>query len=385
MSSEWLPSTVGQFCPFKYGKNLPERDRQKGCVPVVSSAGIVGKHNSAHVESGGVVVGRKGTVGSVTLLEEPFWPIDTAFYVEDLPEVRNLRFTYYLLRTLGLEKMNTDSAVPGLNRDNAHALRISVPKLKHQREIAESLQALDDRISLLRDTNATLEAIAQALFKSWFVDFDPVRAKLEGRTPEGMDEATAALFPDGFEESELGMVPRGWRVSSMSQVCKISSGNRPGLRSDSANENAPIPLFGGAGIMGFTNEALFSVRKILTGRVGTLGKVHIAYPPFWASDNVLVLAPEDSRSFHFCFHWLNSIDVHALNRGSTQPLLTQKDLGKQEHIFPTDFVLDAFGAIAGVIYGKIRSNELQAQTLATLRDTLLPRLISGQLRLPEVS
>ena len=331
------------------------------------------------------MVGRKGTVGSVTLLEEPFWPIDTAFYVEDLPEVRNLRFTYYLLRTLGLEKMNTDSAVPGLNRDNAHALRISVPKLKHQREIAESLQALDDRISLLRDTNATLEAIAQALFKSWFVDFDPVRAKLEGRTPEGMDEATAALFPDGFEESELGMVPRGWRVSSMSQVCKISSGNRPGLRSDSANENAPIPLFGGAGIMGFTNEALFSVRKILTGRVGTLGKVHIAYPPFWASDNVLVLAPEDSRSFHFCFHWLNSIDVHALNRGSTQPLLTQKDLGKQEHIFPTDFVLDAFGAIAGVIYGKIRSNELQAQTLATLRDTLLPRLISGQLRLPEVS
>jgi type I restriction enzyme S subunit len=284
-----------------------------------------------------------------------------------------------------LVDLKNGGAQQNLNGQLIKAFPFAAPDIDEQSAIADVFESLDDRITLLRETNATLEAIAQALFKSWFVDFDPVRAKLEGRTPEGMDEATAALFPDGFEESELGLLPRGWRVSSMSQVCKISSGNRPGLRSDSANENAPIPLFGGAGIMGFTNEALFSVRKILTGRVGTLGKVHIAYPPFWASDNVLVLAPEDSRSFHFCFHWLNSIDVHALNRGSTQPLLTQKDLGKQEHIFPTDFVLDAFGAIAEVIYGKIRSNELQAQTLATLRDTLLPCLISGHLRLPDES
>ena len=83
------------------------------------------------------------------------------------------------------------------------------------------MQALDDRITLLRETNATLEAIAQALFKSWFVDFDPVRAKMEGRTPEGMDEATAALFPDGFETSELGEVPRGWSVGTLNEILKL--------------------------------------------------------------------------------------------------------------------------------------------------------------------
>ncbi len=298
----------------------------------------------------------------------------------------------YLLYLLQSEEMQeqlraraTGTTVLGIKQSELRKVTVRLPPISFQRNVAKILKTLDDRITLLRETNATLEAIAQALFKSWFVDFDPVRAKLEGRTPEGIDETTAALFPDGFEESELGLVPRGWCVSSMSQVCKISSGNRPGLRTDSANENAPIPLFGGAGIMGFTNEALFTVRKILTGRVGTLGKVHIAYPPFWASDNVLVLSPEDSRSFHYCFHWLNSIDVHALNRDSTQPLLTQKDLGKQRHVLPTDFALDAFAAIAEVIYGKIRSNEEQSQTLATLRDTLLPRLISGQLRLPHGS
>ncbi len=279
--------------------------------------------------------------------------------------------------------MSIGSTQKALTISALKALQISLPTRATQDQIVEILGAISDRITLLRETNATLEAIAQALFKSWFVDFDPVRAKLEGRAPECMDEATARLFPDSFEESELGLVPRGWRVGVLTQVSKISSGNRPNVRSDVMTDAAPIPLFGGAGIMGFTSESLFQVRKILTGRVGTLGKVHIAYPPFWASDNVLVLSPEESRNFHFCFHWLKSIDVHSLNRGSTQPLLTQKDLGKQQHVIPTEAVLNTFAAIAEVLYDAIRENSEQAQTLATLRDTLLPRLISGQLRLPE--
>ncbi len=279
--------------------------------------------------------------------------------------------------------LNNGSAQPNLSVSQLQQVRVPLPTINEQLEIAATLGALDDRITLLRETNATLEAIAQALFKSWFVDFDPVRAKLKGLTPEGMIDATARLFPDSFEESELGLVPTGWRVGALTEISKISSGNRPNVRSDVMTDATPIPLFGGAGIMGFTNESLFQVRKILTGRVGTLGKVHIAYPPFWASDNVLVLSPETGRNFLYCFHWLKSIDVHSLNRGSTQPLLTQKDLGKQQHVIPTEPVLSTFAGIAEIIYEAIRQNADEAQTLATMRDTLLPRLISGQLRLPE--
>ena len=267
----------------------------------------------------------------------------------------------------------------------ADSVTVSLPARDYQIRICELLGRIDDRITLLRETNATLEAIAQALFKSWFVDFDPVRAKMQGRTPEGMDEATAALFPDGLQDLALGLVPKGWATGSLTQISKISSGNRPNSRSDAMTDANSVPLFGGAGIMGFTNEALFQARKILTGRVGTLGKVHIAYPPFWASDNVLVLSPEGDLNFLFCFHWVKSIDVQSLNRGSTQPLLTQKDLGKQLHVIPTKAVLSAFAAIVEVIYESIRENQKQAQTLATLRDTLLPRLISGALRLPEAA
>ena len=106
-------------------------------------------------------------------------------------------------------------------------IALALPPLEIQRAITAFLQALDDRITLLRETNATLEAIAQALFKSWFVDFDPVRAKMEGRTPEGMDEATAALFPDGFETSELGEVPRGWRVGQVADLGDVVCGKTP--------------------------------------------------------------------------------------------------------------------------------------------------------------
>lgn len=135
--------------------------------------------------------------------------------------------------------------------------------------------------------------------------------------------------------------------------------------------------------MGYTAESLFDAPKILTGRVGTLGKVIVAHPPFWASDNVLVLTPLEQDWFSFCLNWLGNIDVLSLNRGSTQPLLTQRDLGSQVGIIPPKALICTYEEIVSPLYKKIREQDQQAQTLATLRDTLLPRLISGQLRLPE--
>lgn len=279
--------------------------------------------------------------------------------------------------------MSTMSTRASLNNEMIGRLDISFPSKHLQIRIAAILKSLDDRISLLRETNATLEAIAQALFKSWFVDFDPVHAKIEGLTPEGMDEATAALFPDSFEESELGSVPRGWRVGTFSNVCTISSGKRPLDRCDQASSTCLTPLYGGAGVMGYTSASLFGEPKILTGRVGTLGKVHIAYPPFWASDNVLVITPKEEATFSFTLHWLKSVDVLALNRGSTQPLLTQKDLGAQRGVIPPSHVVAEFEEVVEPLYQRIQAQGVQAQTLASIRDSLLPRLISGQLRLSE--
>src|SRR5690606_31442570 len=127
-------------------------------------------------------------------------------------------FKYYLLKSLGLDRMNADSAVPGLNRDAAHARAIRVPPLSEQRAIAHILGTLDDKIELNRRMNATLEAIARAILKSWFVDFDPVHAKARGEQPYGMDADTAALFPDAFEDSELGPIPAGWGIADFGKL-----------------------------------------------------------------------------------------------------------------------------------------------------------------------
>ena len=316
-----------------------------------------------------------------------------------------------------LEPYFTGTTIKHLTGKAIAALQIPLPPISTQRVMVDVLKQLDDRITLLRETNATLEAIAQALFKSWFVDFDPVRANIAAKNaPEGavqgsasaaqdttagmpeagqrreplptmpaaaLDAATAALFPDSFEESELGLVPKGWRVGSLSDVCTIASGKRPPDRSDNSTEVCSIPLYGGAGLMGYTSASLFDETLIVTGRVGTLGKVHIAYPPFWASDNVLVVSPKSPSAFSFALNWIRSIDVQALNRGSTQPLLTQRDLGAQQGMIPSREVLHKFEEIVGRLYERIRSQEQQAQTLTQLRDTLLPRLIAGTLRLPE--
>ena len=234
---EWIETTVGEFCPFSYGKSLPQSKRIEGDYPVYGSNGIVGFHKEPNIKSHGIIIGRKGSIGEIHLSLTPFWAIDTSFYTvkESLPE---LKFTYYLLKTLGLNTMNSDSAVPGLNRDNAHSIKIKIPKLQSDREkIAEFLSTFDQKIELNTQTNQTLEQIAQATFKHWFIDFAPVHAKanalargetieqaelaamacLSGKTEEKITalktedptayhqlQQTAAAFPSEFVETEMG-------------------------------------------------------------------------------------------------------------------------------------------------------------------------------------
>ncbi|MDF1483334.1 restriction endonuclease subunit S [Extensimonas sp. H3M7-6] len=401
MSSEWVASTVGEFCPFKYGKGLPERARVAGSFPVMSSAGVVASHKEPLVNSAGIVIGRKGTAGSVTFAPGPFWPIDTAFYVEDDPENRDIRFTYYLLKTLGLSEMNSDSAVPGLNRENAHAVAVRIPSLAVQAQIAHFLGTLDDRITLLRETNATLDAIAQALFKSWFVDFDPVRAKMEGRAPEGMDEATAALFPDSFEETELGVVPRGWRVGVLSDVASLNAQswtarNAPAELNYIDLSGVKNNVFDAPQTYAFSDAPSRARRVLRSGDciVGTVRPGNRSFGFIAQADNNLtgstgfaVLSPKQTELVAFvylCATREENIDrLASLADGGAYPAVKPELVAATKCVLPTDDVMKEFDGMAKPLLASISANSAQAQTLSTLRDTLLPRLISGQLRLPE--
>jgi type I restriction enzyme S subunit len=256
---------------------------------------------------------------------------------------------------------------------------IYLPPLPEQRAIAAILGSLDDKIELNRQMNATLEAIACAIFKSWFVDFDSVHAKARGEAPAGMDAATAALFPDGFVESELGPIPAGWEAGKLKQLVKMKNGKRPGKREREQTSELQIPLYGGGGVMGYVEESLYTEPILLTGRVGTLGNVFRVTEPCWPSDNTITIRPRREILYFVLRH----VRFSVLNRGSTQPLIAQKDLKLLPVVIPSNEELRTYHQFARSLFKKVDLNKTESRALAELRDTLLPKLISGELRVPE--
>ncbi|MCY7371909.1 MAG: restriction endonuclease subunit S, partial [Polaromonas sp.] len=296
-------------------------------------------------------------------------------------------FLYYLarsedFRTYAISRMEGTSGRQRVPNSAVGQYAFSCPRKSVRKEIGNFLCALDDRITLLRETNATLEAIAQALFKSWFVDFDPVRAKMEGRAPESMDEATAALFPDGLEESALGLVPRGWRVGTLQDLLLLQRGFD--LPSD---DRVPgdFPIIAASGPSGTHNISIAKAPGVVTGRSGILGRVFLELDDYWPLNTTLWVREFRAATPCYAYELLRLLDLKSFNAGSAVPTLNRNHIHSLPYLVPPHNCVIAYELIAMQLHERARLNDEQSQTLATLRDTLLPRLISGQLRLPDLA
>ncbi len=317
---------------------------------------------------------------------------------------RDFLFYQLLAHRTQLQGLATGAAQQNLSGQQIKELVLPFPSLDEQRAIGSYLRTLDDRITLLRETNATLEAIAQALFKSWFVDFDPVRAKMEGRAPEGMDEATAALFPDSFEETELGVVPLGWLPQTFRETIDIIGGGTP-KTSNPDFWNGTIPWFSvvdapaasdvfvidtekhitKAGLNGSSTKLLPAGTTIISAR-GTVGRLALIGCPMTMNQSCYGLrgkAEDDYFTFFSTTRLVQQLQQKA--HGSVFDAITQETFSGVHLSYPSAEVIAAFDSAIEPLMLRIRENLIQAKTLATLRDTLLPRLISGQLRLSEAS
>ncbi len=400
MGFDWSNGKLGDYIELKRGYDLPKAKRFAGTVPLVSSSGVSDQHDVAMVKGPGVVTGRYGTIGQVFYVESDFWPLNTTLYVRDF-KGNDPKFIHYFLKTLDFLAYSDKAAVPGVNRNHLHEAVVIVPPLHAQREIGIFLSALDDRISLLRETNATLEAIAQALFKSWLVDFDPVRAKMEGRAPEGMDEATAALFPDGLEESELGMVPTGWRIGTLADLSDLNPESWTArkhpqtvayvdLANAKDNEISTITDFAFADAPSRARRVLRTGDTIVgTVRPGnrSFAFIHEPVDNLTGSTGFAVLRPSKVENTEYVFLAATqdtSIEhlAHVADGGAYPAVRPDVVIGLS-CVIPNAEVLQRFHEVTEPLLAKVAENQKQAQTLATLRDTLLPRLISGQLRLPK--
>jgi type I restriction enzyme S subunit len=269
------------------------------------------------------------------------------------------------------------ATMPNLNEGIIRSFPLSLPPLDQQKSIAKILSALDDKIELNRRMNETLEAMARALFKSWFVDFDPVRAKAEGRDT-GLPPDLAALFPDSFEDSELGEIPKGWEVSKLGDVFELSYGRA--LKAEDRRPG-PIPVYGSSGLIGWHNEKLAKGPGIIVGRKGNPGVVTWAPTDFYAIDTTFFVEPKGRiKSNHFFFYALQGQNLAGLGADSAVPGLNRNLAYLSKQIIPTCPVVDAFDTIANTIFAKIYIFEEETQKLADIRDALLPQLISGEIR-----
>jgi type I restriction enzyme S subunit len=289
-----------------------------------------------------------------------------------------------------IKSISIGSSVPGFNLGQLKELEILLPPLPTQHAIARILGSLDDKIELNRRMNETLEAMARAIFRSWFVDFDPVWAKAKGRQPAWMDAKMAALFPDGFEEVEGREVPKGWRVESLSNSFNVTMGQSP--PGTTYNENGEgMPFFQGRTDFGFrypsvrvyctaptrfaeAGDTLVSVRA-------PVGDINLTQEKCCIGRGIAAVRHKTgSRSFTY-YQMLAFKDVFALfeSEGTVFGSIAKTDFNLIGYISPPDEIVKKFEEIAFPIDQTIENNERQSRTLAQIRDALLPKLMSGEI------
>ena len=396
--SEWVLRKFSDFIELSNGKTRPNNE---GKVNVYGSNGIIGHSVQSNSPEETVVIGRVGAYcGSVYFSKERCWVTDNAIKAIAKHGFSS-RYIYYLLKSCDLGRLRAGSGQPLLNQGIIGSIELDIPPIHEQKAIAHILGTLDDKIDQLRKTNSVLEDMASALFKSWFIDFDPVKAKQENR-PTGLPKDLDDLFPDSFEDSALGPIPTGWRVGCVGDVCDLTKSSvNPGNFPHEVFAHYSLPAYDeGQQPKLELGASIKSNKYLVPSDAVLLSKLNPHIPRIWmpdvstqhrpiASTEFLALCPKPGYSRElvytlvtsqmFCqiYGTLVSGTTGSHQRVSPASVLDVAIVLPPEPIANDFFDVTKHNALRG------HSNIHQLRTLTNLRDTLLPKLISGDLRVPE--
>lgn len=387
-ASDYVPVGIPSIMPTNIGDNRIVED---GIVRVTEAdAARLSQHR---VQVGDIVYSRRGDVEKRALIRrrETGWLCGTGCLKVRLGHgsVDPVYASYFLGHPAIREwivRHAIGATMPNLNTAIMSAVPFALPPLAEQHAIARILGTLDDKIELNRKMNATLEAMARALFKSWFVDFDPVRAKAEGRAPIGMDAETAKLFPSDFVDSELGPIPKGWTAGRVGDVIEIHDSRRVPLSSrEREQRRGPFPYYGATSVMDHVDAFLFDGRFVLVGEDGSvvtpegLPFTQYVWGRFWVNNHAHVLSGIRGVSQEHLYLMFQQTNIAAFVTGAVQAKLSQGNMRKIPLVVAPDAVNAKFGAIIDPLFARFRALSEESRTLARLRDDLLPRLLSGEL------
>ena len=418
MANEWETAELGEVATVRSGYAFSSTDWTDSGVPVVKIANVKGgrldmagcsfvlpavaaQAGEFNLQDRDIVIAMTGYIGQVSRVRFADLPCVLnqrvgRFSVRDRKRLRDdylYCFLSWAETRKAIESLGYGSAQPNVSPGLMHKIEIPLPPPREQAAIAAILGALDDKIELNRRMNETLEAMARALFKSWFVDFDPVRAKAEGGQPWGMDAETAALFPSEFEGSELGEIPKGWRVATVGQIACASRDS-----TDPSNLPPNTPYIG-LEHMPRSSIALAeweTAEKVTSGKLvfhkgdvlfGKLRpyfkKVGVAPLNGVCSSDILVIEPKKHRFGQVLLQLADQefIDyTEAVSGGTRMPRVSWADVARYPVALPPETVGAAFDLSVERLTERIRVGIFESRTLAELRDTLLPKLLSGEVR-----
>ncbi|MBD9371343.1 restriction endonuclease subunit S [Rhizobium sp. ARZ01] len=340
---------------------------------------------------GDVILTREAPIGEVGYVSG----LGTVFLGQRLmqyrPDPRKIvpRYLYYTFRSPDLQQQfgahdGSGSVVSHIRVADCHEFKVSLPPKDHQERVVELLGALDDKIELNRQMNVTLEAMAQAIFRDWFVDFGPSRRKIEGasdpveimgglvadaeRSQQLADHFPARLGDDGL--------PEGWSVGRLEDVLELSYGKS---LTKSDRRDGSFPVYGSGGIGGFHDAALVKGPSVIVGRKGTIGSLYWEDRDFYPIDTVFYVRSE--RPMIYCYHLLQTLGLDGMNTDAAVPGLNRSNAYRLEVAVASPAIVREFGRIAGLLRQRITSNEIECRTLAATRDLLLPKVMSGELSL----
>lgn len=357
---------------FKYGKSLPEERRLEGHVPVYGSGGVGGYHNQCLVETESIIIGRKGSIGSLFLCKKPFFPIDTVFYVDEVKNGFSLKFYYYFLSQIGLNAMNSDAAVPGLNRNWVHSLEVNYPNESVQKKTAAIISAYDDLIENNQRRIALLEKIAAEIYREWFVRLrfpGHEKVKFVKGVPEGWEVRTLASF-----SSEI---KRGVKKKNLADDEIYIGLEHIPRRSISIKEWATADTVD-------SDKLLFQERDILFCKIRPyLHKVALSHVAGACSSDTIVIRPKNKIYEGYLLFTVFSdtfIELATVaSKGTKMPRADWGFLKKLELAVPNVQLLEAYQAQFDIMFSQIVNLLRENKALVTSRDLLLPRLISGKL------
>ena len=352
----WKNGELGDFVTLKRGFDLPQQKREDGQVPIFSSSGITGTHSTAMVKAPGVITGRYGTIGEVFYAAKDFWPLNTTLFVEDF-HGNDAKFIYYFLKTLEWSKFTSASAVPGINRNTVHKEIVSLPDIETQRRIASTLSMFDEKIKINTEINDNLLAQAQTLYKQF--------------------------FPYSVQDD----LPDGWRIGTVGEIIEIHDSKRiPLSGADRAKMEKKIyPYYGAASLMDFVDNYIFDGKYLLLGEDGTVVDdagypiLQYVWGQFWVNNHAHILTGRLGYDVESLYMLFKQTPVKSIVTGAVQPKISQANLRSIQVVIPPEHNLREYNDLVEPLFSLFRANEEECKTLTALRDTLLPKLMSGEI------